>query len=554
MATTSKEEVAKVEEENDKEDIKKKEETFEKIVCNETDLDDNEMNEIDFGNDWKILLIKQNGKFYATIANCGHYHHATSLVLGTLGNKRIRCSQHGECFDLETGEVLNFPGLDAVPIFNVKVERNGKVKVSAPKSTIGIQNIILPMVKYDPNNTQTFIIIGGGPSAQICAETLRQNSFTGRIIMICKETCLPYDRSRLCKYVNSKTEDIQYRPQSFYDEHSIEVLLNASVVHVHTENKKLKLSSGTEVEYDKLYIATGSRPRKPKIPGITLNNIFTFRTFDDAMSINEKLKSTSHLVIFGGGVLGMEIAANFVDKVAKITIVDRNEVPMMRTFGKVIGKRIMELYKSKNINFIMESEIRGFVGINQEQYLSAIKLSNGDFLKADICILAVGIKLNTKFLRSSGIPLNSNGSIDTNFYLETSLKDIYVGGDIANVPTYLNNLHRANVQNYGISQYHGKIAALNMIGKANKASTIPFYHTSFFGHHLTYVGYKTAAKIYINGTLDDLKFSAFLFDNDNNVVGVCATQPNKITSDYAEKITLGHKIVKKDDLYQHFGE
>ena len=533
-------------------DEKDKEEILEKIVCNESDLDDNEMNEIDFGNDWKILLIKQNGRFYATVANCGHYHHATHLIYGTLGNKRIRCPQHGECFNIETGEVENFPGLDAIPIFKVKVE-NRKVKIFAEKSLFEKQKVIVPMVKFNSVNTQTFVIVGGGTSGQICAETLRQNGFTGRIIMICKEACLPYDRSRLSKYMNSKTEDVQLRPKSFYEENSIDVMLNVQVVEVLSEKKKLKLSSGTDVEYDKVYIATGSRPQKPKIPGINLKNIFTLRSFDDAMNINAKLKPTSHVVIYGAGFIGMEVAAYCVDKVAKITIIDQNSGPLIETFGKSISQKIMELYTSKNIQFIMECEIRGFVGINQEQYLSAMKLSNGDFLKADICILGLGTKLNTNFLQKSGILLNSNGSIDVNFHLETNLPNIYVGGDIANFPSYLNNLHRENVQNYGVAQYHGKIAALNMIGKANKALTIPFIHTSFFGHHLTYVGYKKATKICINGSVEDLKFSAFFFDNDDNVVGVCATQPNKITSDYVEKITQGHKIVKTD-LDQHFGK
>ncbi|KAL7038990.1 hypothetical protein ACKWTF_009761 [Chironomus riparius] len=541
----SKEQEERAYEEKDKEEI------LEKIVCNESDLDDNEMNEIDFGNDWKILLIKQNGRFYATVAKCGHYHHATHLIYGTLGIKRIRCPYHGECFNIETGEVENFPGLDAVPIYKVKVE-NGKVKISAEKSLFEKQKIVVPMVKYNPTNTQTFVIVGGGTSGQICAETLRQNGFTGRIIMICKEACLPYDRSRLSKYMNNQTEDIQLRPKSFYDENSIDVMLNAQVVEVLPENKKLKLSSGIDVEYDKVYIATGSRPRKPKIPGINLKSIYTLKTFDDAMNINAKLKSTSHVVIYGAGFIGMEVAAYCIDKVAKVTIIDKNSGPLVETFGKSISQKIMELFKSKNLHLIMECEIRSFVGINQEEYLSAIKLSNGDFLKADICILGLGTKLNTNFLRNSGILLNSNGSIDANFHLETNMPSIYVGGDIANVPSYLNNLHRENVQNYGVAQYHGKIAALNMIGKANKALTIPFIHTSFFGHHLTYVGYKKASKICINGAVEELKFSAFFFDNDDNVVGVCATQPNKITSDYVEKITQGHKIVKKD-LYQHFG-
>lgn len=526
-----------------------KEEVYEKVVCNENDLDDNEMNDIDFGNGTKVLLIKQNKRFYATVADCGHFHHATPLIHGTLGEKKIRCPQHGECINIETGEIENFPGLDKVQIHEVHVDK-GKVKITVKKPK---PNISREMTKYSPDNQQKIVIVGGGPAAQTCAETLRQNDFTGKITMICKESCLPYNRTWLSKSMNITTEDVQLRPQSFFTDNSIDIVLNDEVTEVYSSNKKLMLSSGQEMSYDKLFIATGSRARQPKIPGITLRNIFTLRTFDDAMNINVKLRPECHLVVYGAGLLGMELAAQCVEKVGKVTVIDRNPFPLMDTFGKLISERIRELYRTKGINFIMETEIRSFVSINQEEHLSAMKLSNGDFIKADVCVIAVGVKLNTEFFRSSEISLNPNGSIDTDSYLETSIRDIYAGGDIANVPIGMKNLTRENIQNYGVAQYHGRIAALNMIGKTNKALTIPFIHTTFFGHHLTYVGYKRATKICINGTLKDLKFSAFFLDNHNTVVGVCATQPNKITSDYAEKITQGHEILKQD-LHQHFGE
>jgi apoptosis-inducing factor 3 len=230
-------------------------------VCNENDVAENEMKNFDF-HDSKVLIVKQNGRFHAVGAKCSHYN--ALLSTGVLGKGRVRCPWHGACFSLETGDIEDYPGQDSIPCFQVSVEQ-GLVNVRAKKSQLQSQRRIKEMTKFDPNNSQTFVIIGGGPSGLICCETLRQIGFDGRIILICKEKYLPYDRVKVSKMMDSSPESILLRPQEFYNDSEIETLLGVEAKLINFADKEISLSNGNVVKYDKTYIATGSSAYRPDI-------------------------------------------------------------------------------------------------------------------------------------------------------------------------------------------------------------------------------------------------------------------------------------------------
>lgn len=515
---------------------------IEKIVCDELELSDNEMKEFEIDDDKKILLIKQKGKFSAIGTKCSHY--GAMLSMGALGEGRIRCPWHGACFNIETGDIEDFPGLDGIPCYQVSVEK-GQVKVRAKKSQFESEKVMKEMATRDIQIETTYAIIGGGPSAQTCAETLRQNGFKGRIVMICKENYLPYDRTKLSKFLNTKIDDIQLRNQLFYDKNQIEVMLNITATSLNLEKKEISLSNDTKVRFGKAFIATGSTPRLPSTPGVDLRNILTLRNLDDAKEINSKLNEKSHVVVLGSSFIGLEIAAYCVDKVAKVTIIGRSSVPLIDSFGEAIGSRIMELFKSKNVEFIMNSGIMRFIG-DEDGNIKSVELRNNQELKADICIIGIGSVMNTEFLQKSGLIINKNGTIDTNLFLQTNISDVYVGGDIANSPIFSNNDELASIGHYSLAQYHGKVAALNMVGMKTELNTVPYFSTYLFGNFFTYTGHGEAAEIFIEGELETLKFVAFYFDNDENVIAMSSCQPDKSIAEFAEKLAQGYKFHKTD--------
>ena len=518
-----------------------KEEFVEGVVCQEGDIGENEMKTFDLGGS-KVLIVKQKGKISALGTKCSHY--GAPLSTGALGDGRIRCPWHGACFSLETGDIEDFPGQDSIPCYQVKIEQ-GQVKVRAKKSDLQENKRTKMMAKRDVKDERTFVVIGGGPSGAICVETIRQNGFTGRVVLICKETSLPYDRVKVSKAMEAPPEKIQLRSQSFYDDNHIETMLGVEATDLNAANKEITLNNGYKIKYDKVYIATGSTPRKAPVPGADLKNVVTLRNVTDGNYVSGILTKDSHVVVLGVSFVGLEAAAYCVNKTAKVTVIGRDSVPLKPVFGEAVGARVMKFFEDQNVEFVMNSGIKACMG-NAEGVLESVELNDGTILKADICIMGVGSTLNTEFLKTSGLVLNKDGSINTNQHLESSINDVFIGGDIANSPVFSNDNKPAAIGHYPLAQYHGKIAALNMTGKAQELHVVPYFWTMVFGKSFRYCGYGKPAEVHIEGSLEEMKYVAFYMNQAGKVISVSSCQRDPIVSQFAEFLSQGRTLTKAE--------
>lgn len=124
-----------------------------------------------------------------------------------------------------------------------------------------------------------------------------------------------------------------------------------SLFYIHlglnTNEKTVKLNTNENLRYDDLYIATGSKPKLPDLPGVELSNIFLLRTYTDSAAIAAQLSPEKHIVILGFGFIGMEAAAYCVGKCASVTVVGRSSVPFKELFGEEIGERIKREFVGK---------------------------------------------------------------------------------------------------------------------------------------------------------------------------------------------------------------
>lgn len=499
--------------------------------------------------DGKVLVVKQKGKISALGTKCTHY--GALLTTGALGDGRIRCPWHGACFNIDTGDIEDHPGQDSIPCYQVKIEQ-GKVKVRAKKSDLQLNKRTKVMSLRDVKDERTFVVIGGGPSGAICAETLRQNGFTGRLVMICKEPILPYDRVKVSKSMDVPADKIHLRSQQFYDDNHIETMLNVEASSLDTTSKELTLNNGYKIKYDKVYVATGSTPRKAPVPGADLTNVVTLRTIADAHYVNDKLNEQTHIVVLGVSFIGLEAAAYCVKKVAKVTVIGRDSVPLRPTFGAAVGARVMKMLQDEKVEFVMNSGIKTCNG-NSDGVLESVELNDGTILKADICIMGVGSTLNTDFLKGSGLNLNKDGSIDTNNHLESNISDVYIGGDIANSPVFSSGNQLATIGHYPLAQYHGKIAALNMAGKRQELHVVPYFWTMLFGKSFRYCGHGKPAEVHIEGSIEEMKFVAYYLNEAGTVIAISSCQRDPIVSQFAEFLSQGKILTKSEIQEDAFG-
>ncbi|KAH8275702.1 hypothetical protein KR044_008389 [Drosophila immigrans] len=504
-------------------------------VCKVSDLAENEMKQLEFNEDTNILLVKQNGSFKALGAKCTHY--GAPMHTGALGQGRVRCPWHGACFNLETGDIEDFPGLDSLPCYKVDVS-DGQVMVRAKHSDLAKSKRFKNMVKRQPEDERCFIVVGGGPSGAVCVEALRQEGFTGRLIFVCREDVLPYDRVKVSKAMGLKIESLQFRDEQFYKDYDIEVWLGVTADKLCTANKELHCSNGYVVKYDKIYIATGCSAFKPPIPGADLQNVMTVRDYADGKTIKDTITPETRVVCLGSSFIALEAAAFLVSKTASVTVVGRENVPLKAAFGEQIGARVLKLFEDNKVQMLMQSGITEIIG-DADGKVVEVQLADETRIPCDLLIMGTGSTLNTQFMAKSGVRLNKNGSVDVTDFMESNVPDVYVGGDIANAHIYGLAQSRVNIGHYQLAQYHARIAAINMCGSVKKAESVPFFFTMVFGKGIRYAGHGAYTDVIIDGSLEDLSFVAYFVNHADTVTAVASCGRDPIVAQFAELISQG---------------
>ncbi|XP_064582900.1 apoptosis-inducing factor 3 isoform X2 [Zonotrichia leucophrys gambelii] len=522
-------------------------------VCHVKDLENGQMREVDLGCG-KALLIKESGEFHAVGHKCPHY--GAPLVKGVLSKGRVRCPWHGACFNIGTGDIEDFPGLDSLPRFQVKIEKE-KVYIRASKQALQTQRRTKMMAKcislsnYNLSSTNV-LIIGAGAAGLVCAETLRQEGFSDRIVMCTMDRHLPYDRPKLSKSMDSHPEQIALRPKEFFCTYDIEVLTEMQVAAVDVKSKIAVFKDGFKMEYNKLLIATGNTPKTLSCKGKEMENVFNIRTPEDANRV-VKLATSKNVVIVGASFLGMEVAAYLAERAHSVSLVELEHVPFKKFFGERVGRAVMKvtllshlagMFENNRVKFYMQTEVSELR--EQEGKLKEVVLKSGKVLRADVCVVGVGAVPATGFLKQSGINIDSKGFIVVNKMMQTNIPGVFAAGDAVTFPLALRNNKKVNVPHWQMAHMHGRIAALNMLAHGTEISTVPYLWTAMFGKSIRYAGHGEGFDdVVIQGDLDELKFVAFYTKSDE-VVAVASMNYDPIVSKVAEVLAAGRTIRKRD--------
>ncbi|XP_016963019.1 apoptosis-inducing factor 3 [Drosophila biarmipes] len=502
-------------------------------VCHKSDLQENEMRQVEVHGSTSILLVKQNDILRAVGAHCPH--RGAPLSKGVLSRNRVRCPWHGACFNLETGDIENFPGLDSLPCHQVEVDSRGQVLVRVKRTDLRKKQVIKKMVRRNWQDQRCFVVVGGGPSGAVCVETLRQEGFTGRVILVCREQHLPYDRIEIMNSSNQSANHLYLRNDKFYRDYDIEVCLGVSAEKVDTFRSILHCSNGKRLHYDKLYIATGYSAIRPDIPGVNLENVRTIRDIGEARSILKLVGKATQVVCLGSSFMAVEAAAHLVSKAASVTLVARQNVPFKTTLGDLIGRRILQLLGDNNVKLRMSSGITQILG-NYRGEVTAVQLLDRTRIPCDLLILGTGCRCNTHFLQHSGVEIHPNGSVDVNDFLQTNVRNVYAGGDITNAHILGGTSDRVNISHYGLAQYHGRTAAMNMCGHIARLEAVPFFYTVIFGKAFRSAGFGPYKDVIIDGSLEDLQFAAYFVDHRDKVTSVASCGRDPIVAQFAELI------------------
>jgi 3-phenylpropionate/trans-cinnamate dioxygenase ferredoxin reductase subunit len=364
---------------------------------------------------------------------------------------------------------------------------------------------------------KTFIIVGAGLAGAKAAEALRHEGFEGRLVLIGEEPDRPYERPPLSKdYLRNETQDKPYvHPESYYEDHGIELITSTRVTEIDSDSKKLVLNDEESIGYDRLLITTGAAPRHLDVPGSDLDGIHYLRTVADSDQIAERLRPGARLMIVGSGWIGSEIAASARQKGCEVTLLEMGALPLENVLGTDIARVFLQLHRDHGVEFLAETVVESFGGTGA---VERVELSNGAIVKSDFVVVGIGVVPRTDVFAEAGLTID-NGIV-VNEHLQTTVDDIFAAGDVANAsnPFYRG---RIRVEHWANAADQGLIAARSMMGKPATYAEIPYFFSDQYDTGIEYSGYATEwDEVVLRGDPDSREVLAFWLKDHRVVAGM----------------------------------
>lgn len=301
------------------------------------------------------------------------------------------------------------------------------------------------------------VIIGAGECGVRAAFTLRELGFDGALTLIGAETALPYERPPLSKNLAVAVKAI--RTEEAYSQAGIDLKLGTRVETIEREGQQVLLADGSTLKYDKLLLATGSRPRL--FPG--MENSLTLRTGEDARVIMSHLKEGARIGLIGGGFIGLELAATARQAGAQVTVIEAAP----RVLGRAVPEEIASIVHVRH-----EREgvtIRTGTGVTDAGQ-THITLADGSVLAFDVVVAGVGAIPNTDLAEAAGLKVENGIVVDSAF--RTSDPHIFAAGDCCN---FVWRGDRVRLESWKASQDQGAHAAAAMLGTTDDYARVPWF-------------------------------------------------------------------------------
>lgn len=263
----------------------------------------------------------------------------------------------------------------------------------------------------------------------------------------------------------------------------------------------------------------------------------------------------------------MELAAYLLGKCKSVTVLSRSQFPFSSSLGDRIGEQIKnvrlfvffenstsfsfaQLFVSKGVAFVTMGSANLSFTIQDEQAVGV--QYDGGSLAFDVLVLGIGTVPRTQFL--SSIARTEQGFIEVGVDMQTSVPDVFAGGDVVVHPNSLFGHGPINIQHWQTAQAHGRLAALSMLNKApvgaeNSAQFVPFFWSGFFGKGLRFAGHVVdgnVSRVLIDGDLEGLKFVAYYYNGDGRVTGVATMGMDPVASAFASALRWNIEVTKED--------
>ena len=336
------------------------------------------------------------------------------------------------------------------------------------------------------NTKPSFIIVGGGLTGAIATQTLREEGFDGRITLLGQEPNAPYERPPLSKdYLQGKADrdSIFVHPEPWYAEHEVDLSLGAAVTSLDPAARTVTTDTGAQLHYDKLLLATGSKPRRLEVPGAELHGVHYLRNVEDSERIKIEFARAERVVIIGAGWIGLETAAAARAAGLDVTLLVSGDMPLQRVLGPEVAPIFDELHRSHGVDLRYRTTATELTG--RHGAVTGVILSDGTRIDADMIIVGIGAVARTELAAAAGLKIDNGLVVDE--HLRTSDPDIFAAGDIANA--YNPRLGRhIRVEHWANARRQGVVAAKAMLGQDAVDLRPSYFYTDQYDLGMEYTG------------------------------------------------------------------
>jgi 3-phenylpropionate/trans-cinnamate dioxygenase ferredoxin reductase subunit len=365
----------------------------------------------------------------------------------------------------------------------------------------------------------TVVIAGAGQAASQTIVSLRQGGFEGRIVLVGDEPYLPYQRPPLSKkFLAGELEAsrLLLRHEHFYPEHQVEVHLGTRVSRIEPGSRTAELSSGTTLHYDKLVLATGSRPREVGVPGHRLPGVHYLRTIDDVERIRADFRPGASLVIVGAGYIGLEVAAVAISRGLKVTVIELADEVMARVEAPPVSAFMARVHREAGVEICCNTGLKAFAGKTR---LKGVISTDDREIPADLAIVGIGVLTNVELAQDAGIVCDNGIMVDE--YCRTSDADVLAVGDCTNHPNALLG-RRLRLESVHNAVEQGKTAATTILGRLEPYNQVPWFWSDQYDLKLQIAGLSSRSEqAVIRGEPESRSFAAF-FLSDGRLTAVYA--------------------------------
>jgi 3-phenylpropionate/trans-cinnamate dioxygenase ferredoxin reductase component len=365
---------------------------------------------------------------------------------------------------------------------------------------------------------ETFVVVGAGLAGAKAAETLREEGFAGRLVLVGDEPERPYERPPLSKeYLRGESarDAVYVHPAGFYAERAIELRTGRAAAALDPAARTVALDDGVSLRYDALLLATGAEPRRLPVPGAGLDGVLYLRELADADALRARLDAGGRLVVVGGGWIGCEVAASARARGLEVTVVEPQSVPLEAVLGAEAGAFYRDVHADHGVRWRLGAGVAAFEG---DGAVERVRLSDGTVLECDAVAVGVGVRPRAALAASAGLAVGDGVLVDE--HLRTDAPGVFAAGDVACAwhPFYG---ERVRVEHWGTALEQGPAAARAMLGAGAAYDRLPYFFSDQYDVGMEYTGLaRRWDRVVFRGSPAAREFIAFWLDGDRVVAGM----------------------------------